>query len=400
MIPELSIVDEGPKDDGEEVEYEEHNDEARNWALTETSPRESQYSGTTAYTSHSQEQMRNLDPESIVDHLPDLFSAACGVLDLLAPKKIATDNMDRSLEYVDGVLRDLKIPGSRLSKNLKRKEDLFQTNREHYGATEFIDLQLTLRKLFNTTNPSNRESRPDAIFYAANLATAVKDILVKPKENHSIYIHLRGLQAKFPQAFVSTFGEGIDVGKSNLLERSFDLALDILTQAVIADLLHPMEDEEIAFEPDNILASSFYVSKPESNLTIRELDKFYDAEPVLDILRHVPNSNAQKRKIRKRVEAIRNAFRYNGAAVERRDLVDYELLNDIYPWLDFITNMVIWSRLRLEELLSSVEEQGGAQRVAEALEEIVDVESSDHPALSPPRLQPAAEITSTVQGAK
>jgi len=389
----LSIVAEGPEDSEEEVGHEEHNDQGRKWGFTETSPRESQYSGTTAYTSHSQEQMRDMDASLIIDHLPELFNTARGLLDLLAPKKVSTQDMEVLQEYVEGVLRDLKVPGSRLSQKLKRKEDLFQASREHYGATEFIELQLTLRKLFNTANPANSESRPDAVLYTANLATVIKDILVKPKENQSTNIHLRGLQAKFPQAFLSTFGKRNNIGASRLLEESFDLALDVVTQAVIADLLHPLEDEDMAFEPDRILASSFYGSVPGSNLTTEELDDFYNSEPVLDILRNVKNSNAHKGKIRKRVSDIRSAFRYASAAAEHGDLVDFEVLNESYPWLEFITNIVIWSRLRLDELISSVEKQGGAQSIAEALEDIVDVDP-DHQVVSPPKLQPAAEIIS------
>jgi len=396
---ELSIVAESPED-GREEDNEGNNEQAAKWALTETSPRESQYSGTTAYTSHSQEQLRDMDPSLIVDHLPELFSTACGLLDLVAPKKVVTEDRGSVLEHVESVLKDLKVPGSRRSQNLKRKEGLFHTNREHYGATEFIDLQLTLRKLFNTPTPSDSDIRPDAILYAANLAIAVKDMLVKPKENQSTHIHLRGLEAKFPQAFVSTFSKGKDVGRSKLVDKTFELALDILTQAVIADLSHPHEDDDMAFEPDNILAGSFYGTVPGPDQTIEELDKFYDSEPVLDILRYTANSNAQKAKIRKRVSDIRDTFRYTSAAIENGDQVDFEALNDKFPWLDFITNMVVWSRLRLDELVASVTNQGGSQSITEALQTTVDVESPESPIVPPPRLQPAAVIKSKSEGSK
>ncbi|KAG9241678.1 hypothetical protein BJ878DRAFT_545002 [Calycina marina] len=327
---------------------------------------ESLYSGTTAVTTHSQEQLEAMSPADMIDNLSGLYDASCGVMNLLAPEKFSTPRVGDVLGDVQRGLQDLKIPGSKLSKKFKKREDTFTEFRQHYGSTEFIQLQMTWRKLFKTDSPHVGVFRPDAILYAANVATAIKDITSKSNQSVSTPVHLRSLEAKFPESFLSSFDKEYSMGKSTLLEQSFELALDIRTQAVIADLLH--SNEKPAYNPDSILASTFYQSELDPGA--EDLDGFFNDQPVVSVLGElVQNTKFQSETIKQRVFDIRVAFRYSAPAKESGDLVDLESLSENFPWSEFITKMMMWGRLRLIELTNNVREQGGMELITEALKE-------------------------------
>ncbi|KAH8601669.1 hypothetical protein B0O99DRAFT_607132 [Bisporella sp. PMI_857] len=300
----------------------------------------------------------------IVEYLPSLFNSALNVIDRLAPPNVTKAATERAL-------KDLKIPGSTLAGRMKFDEARFTESMKHYGSSNFIQVDLVLQKI---TVPISDTCRPDALLYTGNLAMLLKNVFVMQEEAYGTYTELQSLDRIFPGAFVSQFDENISLGKSNLLELTFDLALELRTQTAIAVLLHTHQEEHETFIPEKILANIFYEIQSDSP----EYKIFFQEGRLLDIMKPVTtNSNAQKTKLRKRVLEIRQAFRFEDDATLDGDLVDFTKLRKDFPWLKFVIKTVKWSQSRLEELISSVEKQGNSEEIKEALEVILDNYSQD-----------------------
>ncbi|KAF4625014.1 hypothetical protein G7Y89_g13154 [Cudoniella acicularis] len=363
-------------------------------------------SGTTAFSSfstYSQSRLKELDP-TMVEYLPDLFSHSCKILNLLAPE-------DHSEELVSNIARELHVIDSKRAKRLRVEEEKFQTIREHFGDEDYLDNTLILHKLLGP-DPGVGDFRPDAIIHAANLAAVVKGFLVLQQGNVSMEPLLDVLDTYFPQPFINKFHSNPEHGNSELLEDTLALGLDIRTQYAILiiknrkDDQNRMDDQE--WNPDQILANIFYHPLPEGD---SETPYFEDGHAngrvIKSLLRGGPaNSNDQDDQIQERVNLIRSFFRGKEAAVEQGDLVDFEQLDEQFPWPRFRAELVSWSRARLEEINRSIEKQGGVKRLTKTLIEAMkskdsQVGVSNDPPVSTkrrPELLPPANITRKVIG--
>lgn len=352
-------------------------------------------SGTTAITSHSVAELRDLDT-ILVEFLPDLLASSYKILDMLAPP-------GASLDTVKAIMKDLKVLGSRRAKRLKHDEDRFNTDREAYGSDNYIQIPLILRKIFGTTDAASDHSRPDAILHAANLATMVKTLLVTQKQSRTSHRDLGDLHTNFPDAFLLGFDSNEQVGSSNLLAETFSVGLELRTQYTILALLH--YKEEPGWNPDEILADYFF-EQPDSSTD--HFDNLYQDGHVKGILREVSNSDIHVDEIRARVESIREAFRNNPEAVEAGDVVDFEMLDLEFPWDSFIANSVQWARSRFDEVVETIKKQGGIEVIVRSLIETLNSNDSQvelqyvpPPTIMEPRkLLPPADIASGTPGTR
>ena len=117
------------------------------------------------------------------------------------------------------------------------------------------------------------------------------------------------------------------------------------------------------------------------------------------------NSPDQEARIRNRVLEIRDAFRHSADAVQAGDLVDFDQLDEQFPWLMFLTQLVQWSRERLDEITESIKQQGGVGNVVRLLIEAIknsdsqaEIDYDTYPSIREPRqlLTPAKIVPSTV----
>jgi hypothetical protein len=363
----------------------------------------SQMSGTTAIssfsarTSHSQGEIGALDP-MVAEILPDLWNTSYSILNLLAP-------MDASKDDVESIARELKVSGSRLAKSLRYDEEKFGISRQHYGNENYIKTTLIFRRLLGSAEPDEGDFRPDAIIHAANIATLVKDFLVIQKESQSTRSILMGLDSYFPEAFVTKFDNDIRFGNSLLRDESFDLALDIRTQFTIVALGFQKEQEK--WDPDQILAATFYdpPQQRSSNLSYFE-DSIRNGRPK-NIMGTGLTTDQQNAQVLDRVRLIHSAFRQSNDALEAGDLVDFEQLEELFPWVKFLTDLVNWSRLRLEEIAEGIKQQGGVKAITKSFIEAiksndsqVDINYDPPPSsiIAPRQLQPPAEIVPGASG--
>jgi len=349
----------------------------------------SQYSGTTARTSYDEQQLEGMVPSMIVDTLPNLFDSACKILDLIPA--------GASLEMVKTMLEELKIPGSKKAKRMQRCEERFKGNMIHYGErADFIKPHLVVTKIFKSPDLVTLKCRPDAVIYIANLATAVKEVLVMQRGTQSTSKGLQGLDLNFPEAFMTDFGNFDEYGSSDLIDASFRMALELRTQNAIETLTEQKllsEQLQTTFEPDKILAQIFYQDASELASSTSEWTQFFRKGKALDILQPVSrNSNDQKLRIKERVKEIRESFPLDLNAEHDGDKVDFENLTNRFPWPKFVTEIFTWSRSRLDELTARIERNGGVTEIAESIDDFLENNDSQVVESPRPRLQPSPEI--------
>ena len=362
----------------------------------------SQMSGTTAITSftalttHSAAEVANLDP-MMAETLPELLRCSVAIIDLLAPPN-ASEGM---VEYIT---RELKVIGSRRARRLKYDEEKFKVTRDNYGSDEYITPSWILRKLFGSEDPGSGPFRPDAILHSANLATMIKDLLVVQKGSRSTQHILAFLDTMFPEAFVSSFDNAIQFGSSILLQSSFNTALDIRTQYVIVALT--VLKGEPDWDPEQILTTAFYEPPSPRDSELSETEDTIRNGRLKDIMRAGPsNSDEQMTIIMERFQLIHSAFRQKtDVVIDAGDLVDFDHLDELFPWPTFLANVVGWTRSRLSEIGQSIKRQGGVDNITKSLVEAMrSIDSQIEVSYDPPsfamearQLLPAANI---VQGA-
>jgi hypothetical protein len=400
----LSIVAEDREEEGEEYDEDKNaNDLDTNKAQRSQSPGAmSSMSGTTAITSQSALTSASATAMADMDHmmaeiLPELLESSVKIMNLLAPA-------GTTHEVVDVVVNELRAPGSRRANRLRFEEDKFKMIRQHYGSSNaYIISSYVVRRLLGDDSGGGT-FRPDAIIHAGNLAILVKDFTVTPKESQAMHNLLMNLETFFPEPFVSEFDIEMKYGSSMLLDETFALGLDIRTQWTIHNLhrLKGQEDSKL----EELLAKDFFHELAVRDSSLSWFEDYLQNGRPKNVLRASPaNSDDQNAKVIERVNQIYAAFNKSDDAVEQDDLVDFDLLEEQFGWSDFLADLVVWSRSRLNEIARSIKQQGGIQTITQALidamkgnDSQLDVNYEPPPTIMRPQLLPSVDITPGVPG--
>lgn len=313
-------------------------------------------SGTTVRTSHSAQELVELDPESMMDALPDLLGASNKVLDLLAPR-----NADEA--HILGNTNDLRDPGSRASKNLQRLEGTFQLQRDLYGTEQYINIILVLRKLLDVRRFDEVGSgpwRPDGVLQMANLTTLAMTFLPARMLDPIAHSGLEKLGRDFPSPFLfeteaTQTGSVASMGNSGMAESTFPMALEVRTQ--VFTMQATQHRDKPNFDPDDILKQVFFDGD--------EAVKGWDAPG----LRGEELSKQQVQVIMQRIEEIRRIFPENPQSLRTGRFVDFERLSASFPWSSFMTKLAAWCRMRQDEIQAQLEYQGGLENIVHALDD-------------------------------
>ena len=354
----------------------------------------SQMSGTTAIsarTSDTQAAINELDTGALVQCLPGLMRSSDKILQLLAPP-------NSTPEDIQHIVKDLQVPGEKIGKLLKREEELFDITRKEFGPEDYdkdhyvyIRIHRILSKFFGPGDVPSGNFRPDVILQAANLATLVRHFAVLQRERANLNKYLDGLDEAFPQFFVSPSED------SALEEESFEIALEICTQVTITDLRDGRDREN--WNPDKTLSDYFFDTPtplPPSNSYFREFYKKGTVKPIMGL--GSANSKAQEKMIKARVQDIHKAFHPD--AIAASDAVNFDYLEEQFPWSSFVIRLVQWSRLRFDEITFNLSGQGGMDDIIESLVNAIkandpEADVSYHPT---PSRRREAESKSAVQG--
>ena len=311
----------------------------------------SAFSGTTARTSFPTQELTELNPEDILDTLPDLSDTTDRFLSFVIPTELSEVSVATTIVQ-------LQNKDSRENKKLRRLGDIFERQRKEYGGDSYINVGNTLRRLLGgKTVPIDEQTaswRPDALLQKANLAILVSRILSSEEQDQKEHF-LEDTAGNFPQPFAQRLRhpESLTPECSALTETTFRLALELRTQEAIMLLAHHVG--KINFDPDTAL-----------------LQMFYDANDLkgwaVPGLRAVELRKEAKDMILRRVEQLRGAFRSTTLDGQSSAV---ESLQESFPWTIFVQQMVAWAGQRLVEIEIQTTTYGGAQAICQRLSNMI-----------------------------
>ncbi|PKY07853.1 hypothetical protein P168DRAFT_277507 [Aspergillus campestris IBT 28561] len=298
-----------------------------------------------------------LDPELMLDELPDLESKAKDIVNLLVPAG--------SVNFVGAVnaaktIHTSRNPQSRLFNNRKKKlvQEVAQFGQD---GNDYIDVRRVRDLLYATLEEKGALGQgwsPDPVLYKANCAQLAIDILTQSRAQPVGQI-IRHLEALFPSMFLSDLvGRGARkaVGESTLERDTLSFAIEIRTQSLITTL----EDQSLherEFDPYESLGETFYTvpvdeSVFDDNEPLRGfgLEKFSDADGFLP--------EAFCGPVNERVNDI--GMYLSG---DRDEVVSG--LKGQFPWQRFALRAAQWIRKRVDEIDADLSGQDSVDVVRE-----------------------------------
>lgn len=301
----------------------------------------------------------------MLDALPDLSDASDKLLRFLTPP-------DTSNAAIGLIRHDLKDPESRRSKTMRRLCNSFRIPRDFYGSSLYIHSPAILRTLLRgnrTAATTYGPWRPDPLLQKANLCSMLLTVLgSSPRFNSDQAIE--ELEPVFPASFLHSFVTPEHLlyyaGSSALRNDTLKLGLELRTQYAIVLLTGHIG--EANFDPDTILFEVFY----------QEKNRLRGWDFVGSSNENLPN--ALEDMIKHRVDLIREHFLEEPQASDLGELVDIERLKADFSWDDFVTGVVAWSKVRLDELQRQINvfDGDGAEKIKNALDlKIQDILKTD-----------------------
>ena len=313
-------------------------------------------SGTTARTSYSAQELRDLDSEEMLDSLPSLNHGADEVLRFLTSQENTPESLEKHV-------KDLQRPSTRRGKHLIRLGDFLQVYKKPFGNELYANISILARGLLGVrhiTSLGIGPWRPDDIFYKANIATMMVHILSTQGDPAKVYSTVEKLERNFASPFLSkllTAGPqiGTFIGESRLSDESFELALELRTQYLIT-LLH-RHLHQPNFDPDIILSQVFY----EDDSTLKGWDS--EGLSIQDI------DSANRSRILERIKQIKSTFNEDTQVLQAGQVVELDKLNATFPWSRFVVKALLWSQLRQDEIEAHLKLVNGVEGIKVAIED-------------------------------
>jgi hypothetical protein len=316
-------------------------------------------------------ELAKLNHPLMVKSLADLFQNSTKIIDLLIPP-------GASKGATLDVAEQIRTKESFESKYFEKVTGQFVLDKDSFGSNFYLDLSVALRALFKVPamkQLKNGPWRPDDMLYKANLTVIAVSVLSSEGWDEDIENVLEDLDRLFPTPFLSMINDRghSQPGSSSLYKETLDLALEIRTQYLISQLTKELENPN--FMPSQILQKIFFDSTQfrEWNIHVTKKD---------DKLRKSFTST-----LTKRIELLKSCI-----INDIGNLVDLPLLERLYPWSNFVTNLASWIRSRADEIDDHVKRQGGTEEVVRSL----SIEAGKRPALILPQ-QETANILSPAQ---
>lgn len=322
-----------------------------------------------------------LDIEEVNYILPLLDATADGVLTVVAPTNIDNGDLLSLIAY----FRNFE---SKANNMLQRREANFNIQYNDLNTEgAFLRPDIFIASIMRVQEVPRLDAslyRPDEIIYKANLTNMARQVAIADRDSDDTYIFLRELTLAFPDAFLSRLGiaqMGLTaIGSSNLQRDTLNFALELRTQLLIATLIR--HKDEPGFNPNDFFGQAFF--KPTAA----------NAEPELQSW-GIEQNNVEpgiwqdfQQKVSQQLDDIRGYFSYND-----NNLVDFNGLDDMFPFEGFQIVALQWASKRRDELNLMIQEHGGAQAIADMFEEMTrtgKVQKSLPKSLATPRrAQPA-----------
>ncbi|GFF33333.1 hypothetical protein IFM58399_03506 [Aspergillus lentulus] len=294
----------------------------------------------------------NLDADMMMETLPDLERAAKNVLDHLVP------NSADPVSIVNSAKR-LTDPGSTQSKRLRHSVSNLAAQAKWFGSQTYIDVkhvsQLLTSALEKKSVQVGKDWSADPILHQANCARFALEVLLANAGTDSTKRAIKNLEDLFPLPFMNDLSESQDeraIGVSSLRKDTFDLAMELRTQALIQNL---EEDQyKLDFLPEAAIRQHFF-----------DVDAF-DEDAFDSSVAPLRGLNIGRLNF---PEQYRDAVcdRYNEILVLISDAgdnsFDIKELKSAYRWQKFVLRAVQWLRKRIQEIAQGLQGQQSVQTV-------------------------------------
>ena len=292
--------------------------------------RTSNISGTTVRTSNSAQDLVDVDPEDILDNLPDLYEASCNLLDLCCPSQASQSGIKK-------LLQSLEDSSRRPRKNLEKSKKKFRAALSAFTTERYISLSFVLRKLLGSKQLEGLNNgiwRPDDLFYQANLASTIESLVSYDPSTAASSSPLEKLDRDFPERFLGSFrgpSQIVSPGSSLLSSQSFEVGLDLRTQFTIWTLISCSGNP--SFDPDEVIKQSF-----------KDPDSLDSRGWHVEGLHYDQLSESQKQAVQNRCEVISDRFRSQPVSTALQQLQTQ------FPYAEFVIRFITWTSARKNEI--------------------------------------------------
>lgn len=315
------------------------------------------------------------NPQQIDPQLHDAFSAPedrgaslqqIAILKSVAPQvfdtlPILAENASIVLRYLEDLVSSLDTPASIIDGDLPSLlVELYEgTSRAALMFRKRINALQQSQGIFlpNTYEVQQRYLQPSAIFqalfnvnhfkdipmqqlgardviYIANLANAVKDLLLLQPADPNVMPMLQEIDNEFPHQFLAVFDDNHGTpGSSTLSDQAFAFGLSLRTQLVARTWMAEHNNE--GFDPVDAMNLYFYFA---------DMQKMWQ----------VPNwqSDGYHQMLSNQLDALRAVTSPDGQ-------IDFAELENRFPWIQLQQELCTWAMARFHELTRILESKGG-----------------------------------------
>ncbi|KAK4570308.1 hypothetical protein LTR86_002388 [Recurvomyces mirabilis] len=300
------------------------------------------FSGTTAKTSFSQEEIADMDAQVMIDVLPDLLTSTDKLIDLLLPA-------DSKVHHF--VWKELRTQGSRHSKLYNNRLATFNVHKGNFGSQEYVQPSVVMRALLGVHSMADVGDgpwRPDPLFYRANLAQMLRPTLTVSANTLEItidgYNSFELLETHFKSCVV-----GLEFDQEAAL-----MLLELQTQLAIMRLV--MFKDSPQFDPVEVINDSFFKRDADGELYYKDMDALQIDGVTDDDLVEWTNS----------ISGLADGLK---APFEAGTSVDAALpdIRSTHNWNDFIEQVVAYFQHRSAQLQQDIDAAGGVDSIMENL---------------------------------
>nr|POF04200.1 hypothetical protein CFP56_21955 [Quercus suber] len=298
------------------------------------------YSGTTAKTSFSQEQISELDPDIMVADLPIAASTA---------EELARQFLPNDRNALRIIWKEIRTPSSRSHKLYRTRVATFDLCSQSFGQQDYIQPSFVLRALLRVASTDDVPAgpwRPDSVIYRINLIRMMRNVLIKSPNPTDFMDHdlddLVMLDDFFPNA----------IAGSNFDDETLKMCLAIQTQVALARLMFHQDDP--SFSANETISNVFLSVNEDHELVYKHIE-------ALELA--VGDENARdlwSRLINPRITELRSAFR-------RSHEHAITTLRVRHTWESFVDQLITYYQVRKHQLDHDIALAGGASLIIETL---------------------------------
>ncbi|EMC92976.1 hypothetical protein BAUCODRAFT_27281 [Baudoinia panamericana UAMH 10762] len=304
------------------------------------------FSGTTAKTRFSQEEIADLDADIMIDRLPELAKAAEQMANFLMP----ANPQERHV-----VWKEIRHEGSRFNKLYVKRLSSLHHYRTDFSSQDYVQPSIVLRALLDKESMDGVPAgswRPDSIIYRVNLAQLLLTMLVFVRDS-----------TEFTEEGYNAFAELDTQFATAIAGPVFDpeavhFCFELQTQLVLARL-HVFQHDP-SFDPLHVINGTFYAQDAPEGAGHVNADGLH----MFDISED--EQTAWTENLKRRADDLRAPF-------AGRLPIETALnqLRGKYPWEHFVNHVQRYYEHRNADLERQIAAAGGYEPIMTALEKEV-----------------------------